>query len=112
MKYRDNSFRQSFSISFRFIIVSSSSTKFTNLVASVKSDFEFFLVFVESVFVVSFLVSFHVHVETASSVFSLASLDVFVEFDLLASSIVFFFDSFNASHFHSTSSNFIYLNFQ
>ncbi len=112
MKYRDNSFRQSFSISSRLIIVSSSSTKFTNLVASVKSDSESSFVFVESAFVVSSLVSFHVHVETALFVSSFASFDVLVEFDLLASLTVFSFDSFNASHFHSTSSNFIYSNFQ
>ncbi len=77
-----------------------------------KFDSESFLVFVESVFVVSSLVSLHVHVETALSVSSLASFDVFVEFDLLAFSTVSSFDSFNASHFHSTSSNFIYSNFQ
>ncbi len=77
-----------------------------------KFDFESFLVFVESVLVVSSFVSFHMHVETVSSVSSLASLDVLVEFDLLAFSTVFSFDSFNASHFHSISSNFIYSNFQ
>ncbi len=112
MKYKDNSFRQSFSISFRLIIVSSSSTKFTNFVAFVKSDSESLLVLVESVLVVSSFVSFHVHVETVLFVSFLASFDVFVELDLLASSIMFSFDSFNASHFHSISSNFIYSNFQ
>ncbi len=112
MKYKNNSLRQSFSISSRFIIVSSSSTKFTNFVASVKSDSESSFVLVESVFVVSSFVSFHVHVETVFSVSSLASFDVLVELDLLASSTVSSFDSFNASHFHSISSNFIYSNFQ
>ncbi len=112
MKYKNNSSRQSFSISFRLIIVSSSSTKSTNFVASVKSDSESSFVLVESVFVVSSFVSFHVHVEIASFVSSLASFDVFVEFDLLAFSTVSSFDSFNASHFHSISSNFIYSNFQ
>jgi hypothetical protein len=112
MKYKKNSSRQSFSISFRLIIVSSSSTNFKNLVASLKFAFEFFFEIVESVFDVSSLVSFHVHVEFAFFVSSLDSFDVLVELDLLASSIMFFFDSSNAFYLSSTSSNFIYSNFQ
>jgi hypothetical protein len=112
MKYRKNSSRQSFSISSRLIIVLSSSTNFKNFVASSKSAFESSFEVVGSAFDVSSLVSFHVHVESALSVFSFESLDVFVEFDLLASSTMSFFDSSNASYLSSASSNFIYSNFQ
>ncbi len=83
-----------------------------NLVTSAKFAFEFSFELVESVLDVSSLVSFHVHVESVFSVFSLESFDVFVEFDLLAFSIMSFFDSSNAFYLFSTSSNFIYSNFQ
>jgi hypothetical protein len=109
MKYNKNSFRQSFSISFRLIIVSSLLTKFKNLVASAKFLDEFFLEFVEFVFDVHSFVYFHVHVEYVLFVSFHAFFDVFVELDLLASS---FFDSLNASYLCSTLSNSIYSNFQ
>jgi hypothetical protein len=79
---------------------------------SAKFAFEFSFKFVEFVFDVSSFVSFHVYVESALFVSSFESFDVLVELHLLASSIMFFFDSSNASYFSSTSSNFIYSNFQ
>jgi hypothetical protein len=112
MKYKKNSSRQSFSISSRFIIISSSSTNFKNLVAFSKFAFKFSFELVESVFDVSSFVFFHVHVEFAFFVFFLESLDVFIELDLLAFSTMSFFDSSNAFYFSSISSNFIYSNFQ
>jgi hypothetical protein len=112
MKYRKNCSRQSFSISSRFIIVSSSSTNFKNLVAFAKSASESSFEFVEFVFDVFSFVSFHVHVESALSVSSFESLNVLVEFNLLAFSIMSFFDLSNAFYLFSTSSNFIYSNFQ
>ncbi len=112
MKYKKNSSRQSFSISSRLIIVSSSSTNFKNFVAFSKSAFESSFEIVEFAFDVSSFVSFYVHVESTFFISSLESLDVLVEFDLLASSIMSFFDSSNAFYLFSTSSNFIYSNFQ
>jgi hypothetical protein len=118
---KNNSIRQSSSISFRFEIHSFSSTRLANNDAHVDSVFESSLAFVEFVLIVSSIVSlivfsivfFFVHVETIFFVSSLVSFYALVELICLLFRLCFLLTRLlHLIFFLLISSNLIYSNFQ